>query len=208
MSDETTAFDAAEYLDTPEAQAEYLSAAFETDDTAYIAKALRTLARAKGMTRVAEEAGITREGLYKALGEKGDPKLSTLLRVAKALGLRISAQAETAPNTDYAADHHLAFDFEAASRLLDTVIGQHRSLLCDFSLWRRTECKSHLLDQGSYLIYRGRPLGKDGRSDYHFGPRPRCQPGNSESWAEHDKKGAEVHRPAVKRASRRASPLV
>lgn len=89
---ETFPFDPAEYLDTPEAQAELLADAFETGDPVYIAHALRTAARAQGMTRVAEEAGISREGLYKALSGKGDPRLSTLLGVAKALGFALTIQ--------------------------------------------------------------------------------------------------------------------
>lgn len=90
MPIETAPFDAADYLGTPEAQAEYLAAALETGDTADITRALGTLARARGMSRVAEEAGISRVGLYKAVSENGDPRLSTLLGVARALGLRLT----------------------------------------------------------------------------------------------------------------------
>ena len=83
-------FDAADYLDTPEDIALYLQAAFEDSDPKRIAAALGTVARAKGMTDVAKKAGVTREALYRALSEKGDPKLSTLIGVFKALGLRLS----------------------------------------------------------------------------------------------------------------------
>lgn len=86
----TTPFDAAKYLVEPEAQAELLADAFDTGDAQYITQALGVVARARGMTGIAEEAGITREGLYKALSEKGDPRLSTLLGVMKALGLHLS----------------------------------------------------------------------------------------------------------------------
>lgn len=90
MTIETLPFDAAEYIDTPEAQAELLSDAFETGDVAYIAAALGVIARAKGMTQVAKDAGVTREALYKALSAEGDPKLSTLLGVVKALGVSLT----------------------------------------------------------------------------------------------------------------------
>lgn len=92
MALKTTQFDAAEYLDDAESQAELLADAFETGDATYIAHALGIVARARGMTAVAKEAGVTREALYKALSEKGDPRLSTLLGVTKALGLQLSAK--------------------------------------------------------------------------------------------------------------------
>ena len=85
-------FDAAEILDDPDSQAELLADAFETGNAAYIANALGVVARARGMTSVASEAGVTREALYKALSEDGDPRLSTLLGVVKALGLQLSTR--------------------------------------------------------------------------------------------------------------------
>ena len=93
---DTIPFDAAEYIDTPEAQAELLADAFETGDAAYIANALVVVARARGMTAIAKDAGITREALYKALSERGDPRLSTLLGVAKALGVKLSVSVPAA----------------------------------------------------------------------------------------------------------------
>jgi probable addiction module antidote protein len=93
MPTRTYAFDAAELLDTPAAQAEYLSLAMEDGDPAAVARALGVIARARGMSEVARGAGITREGLYKALGEDGDPKLTTLLGVMKALGLKLTVRA-------------------------------------------------------------------------------------------------------------------
>ena len=90
---ETLPFDAAQYLDTPQAHAELLNDAFETGDAAYIAAALGVIARAKGMTKVAKDAGVTREALYKALSADGDPKLSTLLGVVKALGVNLTVTA-------------------------------------------------------------------------------------------------------------------
>jgi probable addiction module antidote protein len=96
MPIETTRFDAAEYLDTAESQAELLSDAFESGNAGYIAHALGVVARARGMTGVAREAGVTREALYKALSESGDPRLSTLLGVLKSLGLHLSVKARDA----------------------------------------------------------------------------------------------------------------
>jgi len=86
-------FDAAETLDTPEAQAAFLADVLSTGDAGFIAHAMGTLARAQNMTRVAQDAGVSRAALYKSLTEDGDPKLSTVLGVLSALGLRLSAQA-------------------------------------------------------------------------------------------------------------------
>lgn len=91
MAIETEPFDPAEFLTSQESQMELLADAFESGDAAYIAQALGIIAKARGMTGVARDAGVTREALYKALSEKGDPRLSTLLGVAKALGLRLKA---------------------------------------------------------------------------------------------------------------------
>ncbi|RZS88139.1 putative addiction module antidote protein [Phyllobacterium myrsinacearum] len=90
MTIRTTPFDPARYLDTPESQAELLTDAFETGDAGYIADALGIVARAKGMAHIAREAGVTREALYKTLSTKGDPKLTTLLGVLKALGVQLT----------------------------------------------------------------------------------------------------------------------
>lgn len=84
-------FDAAKYLGSDEDQADILSDAFATGDPTYIANALGVVARAKGMSQVARDAGVTREALYKALSPSGDPKLSTLLGVMKALGVSLNA---------------------------------------------------------------------------------------------------------------------
>jgi probable addiction module antidote protein len=92
VSRQTTVFDPSKYLDDAESQAELLADAFESGKAAYIADALGIVARARGMTSIAKEAGVTREALYKALSEDGDPKLSTLLGVLKALGVQLSAK--------------------------------------------------------------------------------------------------------------------
>ena len=86
----TLPFDPADYLTTIESQAMLLEDAFASGDATYITNALGIVARARGMSQVAREAGVTREALYKALTATGDPKLTTLLGVAKALGFRIS----------------------------------------------------------------------------------------------------------------------
>jgi probable addiction module antidote protein len=92
MPRKTTVFDPSKYLDDAESQAELLADAFESGHAAYIADALGIVARARGMTSIAKEAGVTREALYKALSEDGDPRLSTLLGVLRALGVQLSAK--------------------------------------------------------------------------------------------------------------------
>jgi probable addiction module antidote protein len=90
----TIAYDVSEQLRTPEEMAAYLDAWLEDapEDAAGIARALGDIARAKGMTQVARDAGLSRESLYKALGENGNPTFATVLKVAKALGVRFHAQ--------------------------------------------------------------------------------------------------------------------
>lgn len=90
---ETRPYDSARYLDTAEAQAEYLTAAFETGDPTFIAQAIGTVARARGMTQIAKDAGLSRESLYRALGPNGNPELATMMRVLHALDLRLSVAA-------------------------------------------------------------------------------------------------------------------
>ncbi|VWX37121.1 MULTISPECIES: addiction module antidote protein [unclassified Limnobacter] len=90
----TTRYDVAEHLRTPEEMAAYLEACFEEagDDAAFIAKALGDIARAKGMTKVAHDAGLSRESLYKALSGQRSPDFQTILKVMTALGLKLHAQ--------------------------------------------------------------------------------------------------------------------
>lgn len=87
----TTRYDVAEHLRTPEEMAAYLEACIaESDgDAAFIAKALGDIARARGMARVAREAGLLRESLYKALSGERNPSFDTILKVVKALGLEL-----------------------------------------------------------------------------------------------------------------------
>jgi len=89
----TTRYDVAEHLRTPKEMAAYLEACFEeaNGDAAFIAKALGDVARAKGMSQVARDAGLSRESLYKALSGERAPGFDTILKVIGALGLTIHA---------------------------------------------------------------------------------------------------------------------
>ncbi len=93
---DTVPFDSAKYLTDPQDQAELLAEAFATGESDTIRKAVSIVARARGMSRVAADAGVTREGVYKALGPDGDPKLSTVLNILAALGVRLSATLDAA----------------------------------------------------------------------------------------------------------------
>lgn len=94
----TTRFDIQQHLETPQDRAAYVAAAFEDGDAELIIQVLSDVARAQGMTAVAREAGITREGLYKALGDGGDPRLSTVLGVIRALGMQLSIVSPSHPD--------------------------------------------------------------------------------------------------------------
>lgn len=93
MTDEFSRWDSADYLRSEEDMANYLDACIEEagDDPAFIAKALGTLARAKGMTQVARDTGLSRESLYRALSGEGNPEFGTILKVLRALGLQLNA---------------------------------------------------------------------------------------------------------------------
>ncbi len=86
-------YDVAEHLRTPEEMAAYLDAWLEEapDDVGGLARALGDIARAKGMTQVVKETGLSRESLYRALSADGNPSFATVLKVTKALGLRLHA---------------------------------------------------------------------------------------------------------------------
>jgi probable addiction module antidote protein len=90
----TSAYDVTEHLRTPEEMAAYLDAWLNEapDDISGIARALGDIARAKGMSQVAKEAGLSRESLYRALSENGNPSFATVLKVARALGVKFHAQ--------------------------------------------------------------------------------------------------------------------
>jgi probable addiction module antidote protein len=90
----TRTWDPAEHLDTAEDMAAYLEAALDEGDPALIAAVLGDIARAKGMSAIAREAGLGRESLYKALSTEGNPGFATVLKVVRALGLKLHATAE------------------------------------------------------------------------------------------------------------------
>ena len=94
----TSRYDVAEHLRTPEEMAAYLEACLEEADgnAAFVAKALGDIARAKGMTEVARDAGLSRESLYKALSGERTPNFDTILKVVGALGLTLHAEASAA----------------------------------------------------------------------------------------------------------------
>ena len=91
----TTRYDVAEHLRNPQEMAAYLEACLEEadGDAAFIPKALGDIARAKGMTQVARDAGLSRESLYKALSGERTPSFDTILKVVGALGLKLHAEA-------------------------------------------------------------------------------------------------------------------
>lgn len=90
----TVPYDVAEQLRTAEEMAAYLDAWLEEapDDAAGISRAIGDIARAKGMSQVARDAGLSRESLYKALGENGNPSFATVLKVVRALGVKFHAE--------------------------------------------------------------------------------------------------------------------
>ena len=96
----TTRYDVAEHLRTPQEMAAYLEACLEEadGDAAFIAKALGDIARAKGMSQVARDAGLSRESVYKALSGERSPGFDTVLKVIGALGLKLHAEASQTPN--------------------------------------------------------------------------------------------------------------
>lgn len=102
----TTPFDVAEHLRTPEEMAAYLEACFEEagDDAAFIARALGNIARAKGMSQIARDSGLSRESLYKALSGERNPSFETILKVIHALGIKLHATAAPAPDQQIASE--------------------------------------------------------------------------------------------------------
>ena len=97
MTLKTTRWDSAQYLDTEEERAAYLEACLEDagDDAGLVAYALGVVARSRNMSQLARDTGLTREGLYKALSEEGNPSFGTVLKVMGALGYRFSVVRET-----------------------------------------------------------------------------------------------------------------
>ncbi|WP_312547581.1 addiction module antidote protein [Massilia sp.] len=97
-------FDVADHLDSPEVLAAYLSEFFEEGDPAMIAEALGDASRAKGMAEVASQAGLARESLYKALRPGSQPRLETILRVLRALGMQLVVQPISNVGSDQESD--------------------------------------------------------------------------------------------------------
>ena len=88
---QTTPWDPAEHLQTEEDMVDYLNVALEEDDLPLIVAALGDIARARRMTMVAQETGLARESLYRSLSANGNPEFGTVLKVMRALGLRLQA---------------------------------------------------------------------------------------------------------------------
>jgi probable addiction module antidote protein len=106
METKTAPYDVAEFLETPEEMAAYLEACIQESDgnAAFIAKALGDIARAKGMTHVARESGLSRESLYKALSGDRSPSFDTILKVISALGLQLSASVKEGSSAEDVAE--------------------------------------------------------------------------------------------------------
>lgn len=92
MAEEYFDFDAAEWLESEEAIAEYMAAALETGDASFIKEALNDIVRARGMSGIARDTGLSRGSLYRALSEEGNPTLDSFLLVLKALNVTLSAK--------------------------------------------------------------------------------------------------------------------
>lgn len=90
-------FDAAKYIRTPEEEAEVLTNAFKSGDAGYIAAAMGAVARARGITSLAEETGLNRTALYEAFSEDGNPTLDTFMRVMCALDIKLAAYSSEEP---------------------------------------------------------------------------------------------------------------
>jgi probable addiction module antidote protein len=88
----TKRFDAAAYLDIEERQIAHITAALESGDADFVRDALGLVARARGMSEIARNAGLNRQSLYEALGESGNPEFSTVMRIVRALGLTLSVR--------------------------------------------------------------------------------------------------------------------
>lgn len=101
---QTAPYDPAEFLSRPEAQAELLSEALQSGDPSYVAHALGVIARARGMTEVARDAGLSRETLYRSLSKNGNPELATVMTVMKVLDFSLVAQKYNTPSGPFLED--------------------------------------------------------------------------------------------------------
>jgi probable addiction module antidote protein len=92
MAGKLSTYDPAEDLVSDKAIAAFMAEAFETEDAGYIAHALGVVARAKGMSQIASQTGLSREQLYRSFSENGNPTLKTTIAVMKALGMELTAK--------------------------------------------------------------------------------------------------------------------
>lgn len=97
MTEKIYPYDAAEDLDSPAAIAEFMAGALETNDVAFIAHCIGIVARAQGMTKIAKEAGLSREQLYRSFGTQGNPMLKSTMAVMDALGVELTVRAKAIP---------------------------------------------------------------------------------------------------------------
>ncbi len=95
MAEKLTTYDPAEDLTSEKAIAIFMTEAFATEDAGYIAHALGVVARAKGMSEIASQTGLSREQLYRSFSERGNPTLKTTIAVMKALGIELTAKAHS-----------------------------------------------------------------------------------------------------------------
>lgn len=95
MALKTAPYDSAEFLDGEEAIEEYVAAAFETEDPAFIAQCLGTVARARNMSKLSRDVGMSRPALYKALSGEGNPEFGTIMKVLHALGIKLTPTVST-----------------------------------------------------------------------------------------------------------------
>ena len=95
MKTKTRSYDAAEYLANEEEMAAYLEAALEEGEPALVVQALGTIAKARGMSQIARDTGLGRESLYKALSLGGNPEFAAVIKVIRALGIRLHAETAT-----------------------------------------------------------------------------------------------------------------
>jgi probable addiction module antidote protein len=96
MARKTTKFEASDYLDSPEVIAAYITEALETGDSAFIAMAIGDVAKAKGMTSIASETGLTRESLYKSFNGTSMPEFETVRSVLDSLGMKLVVEPKAA----------------------------------------------------------------------------------------------------------------
>ena len=89
MTEKTRRWDPARYLETDQDVAEFIDAVLEDGDPAVVAEAIGVVVRARGMSQLARDSGLTREGLYRALNREGNPEFATIMKVLGALGVRL-----------------------------------------------------------------------------------------------------------------------